>query len=209
MDQYQPHSQELGRCMVIGMSDGLIVPFSLATGMYAAGVGAVQIGMAGIVAAAAGGILMGIGGYFSEKDEPKHHGSDEAELEKSKEMYNSIGLHESIQRQAMEAIEKDHQTLASLIEPVPGTETTQPVKNGLIIMLCYFAAGFTSMLPYFLMQARTAFVSSVLITFILLIAVGFIKGKITGTSSSTAIARFLITGVLASAATYLVAGLFR
>ena len=56
-------SSEIVRDIIIGVSDGLTVPFALAAGLSGADVSSSIILIAGIAEVAAGAISMGLGGY--------------------------------------------------------------------------------------------------------------------------------------------------
>src|SRR5437868_15402338 len=115
-------SSELLRDIVIGMSDGLTVPFALAAGLSGAKVESGIIVIAGIAEIAAGSIAMGLGGYLAGKTEQDHYRSEvkreydevEAVPEKEKEevmdFFASIGLSKQMQLQATNEIIKDKDT---------------------------------------------------------------------------------------------------
>src|SRR5438105_850171 len=64
------------RDVVIGMADGLTVPFALAAGLSGAVVPAGIIVMAGLAEIAAGSIAMGLGGYLAGKSDAEHYDSE-------------------------------------------------------------------------------------------------------------------------------------
>src|SRR5687767_15412845 len=61
------------RDIVIGMADGLTVPFALAAGLSGAVQGAGIIVTAGLAEIAAGSIAMGLGGYLAAKSDAEHY----------------------------------------------------------------------------------------------------------------------------------------
>src|ERR1700733_9493909 len=67
---------ELVRDIVIGMSDGLTVPFALAAGLSGAHLPSNLIVTAGLAEIAAGSIAMGLGGYLAAKGEAEHYESE-------------------------------------------------------------------------------------------------------------------------------------
>src|SRR5438477_7938580 len=105
--------------IVIGMSDGLTVPFALAAGLSGAVSSTHIIVIAGIAEIAAGSIAMGLGGYLAGKTEQDHYNSElkreyyevdhlrEREIEETKEFFANIGLSEELQVRATEEISKD------------------------------------------------------------------------------------------------------
>src|SRR5688572_20087233 len=109
-------SSDALRDIVIGMSDGLTVPFALAAGLSGAVDSTSIIVIAGIAEIAAGSIAMGLGGYLAGKTEQDHYNSElkrefdevervpEREKEEVREFFSAIGLSESVQEQATEEI---------------------------------------------------------------------------------------------------------
>ena len=112
-------SSALLRDVVIGMSDGLTVPFALAAGLTGAVSTSGIIVIAGIAEIAAGGIAMGLGGYLAGKTEQDHYDSElkreyaeveripEMEKQEVKDFFQNIGLSEELQNKATEEISKD------------------------------------------------------------------------------------------------------
>ena len=112
-------SSDLLRDVVIGMSDGLTVPFALAAGLSGAVDSTHIIVIAGIAEIAAGSIAMGLGGYLAGKTEQDHYNSEvkreyyevehlrHREIEETKEFFKNIGLSEELQDKATEEISKD------------------------------------------------------------------------------------------------------
>src|SRR5204862_1433143 len=109
-------SSDLLRDIVIGMSDGLTVPFALAAGLSGAVSTSGIIVVAGIAEIAAGGIAMGLGGYLAGKTEQDHYDSElkreydevervpEREKEEVKIFFANIGLSKDMQDKAAEEI---------------------------------------------------------------------------------------------------------
>src|SRR6478672_3470332 len=112
-------SSDLLRDIVIGMSDGLTVPFALAAGLSGAVASSSIIVIAGIAEIAAGSIAMGLGGYLAGKTEQDHYDSElkreyqevelvpEREKQEVREFFAQIGLSEEVQHKATEEIAKD------------------------------------------------------------------------------------------------------
>src|SRR5215218_6306728 len=105
--------------IVIGMSDGLTVPFALAAGLSGAVNSTGIIVIAGIAEVCAGSIAMGLGGYLAGKTEQDHYSSElkreyyevdnlrDREIAETKEFFSNIGLSEALQEQATQEIAKD------------------------------------------------------------------------------------------------------
>ena len=112
-------SSYLLRDVVIGMSDGLTVPFALAAGLSGAVDSSSIVVIAGIAEIAAGSIAMGLGGYLAGKTEQDHYASEvrreydevehlrHKEIEETKEFFANIGLSPALQDQATEEIAQD------------------------------------------------------------------------------------------------------
>src|SRR5882757_1667455 len=125
MDSYLQHEEKhlqnssLLTDIVIGMSDGLTVPFALAAGLSGAVSSTNIIVIAGIAEIAAGSIAMGLGGYLAGKTEQDHYNSElkreydevehlrHLEIKETKEFFANIGLSEELQERATEEISKD------------------------------------------------------------------------------------------------------
>src|ERR1041384_1783762 len=113
-DHVEQHlkSSDLLTDVVIGMSDGLTVPFALAAGLSGAVVSSNIIVIAGIAEIAAGSIAMGLGGYLAGKTEQDHYKSEvkreyyevenlrDLALAETKEFFANLGLSEKIQQEA-------------------------------------------------------------------------------------------------------------
>src|SRR5437899_1278001 len=105
-----PHTErhftagETVRDIVIGMSDGLTVPFALAAGLSGAVDSTRIIITAGLAEIAAGSIAMGLGGYLAARSDAEHYASErrreeqeivekrEAELAEVEEVFRTYGL---------------------------------------------------------------------------------------------------------------------
>src|SRR6476660_5744061 len=105
-------SSEMLRDIVIGMSDGLTVPFALAAGLSGAVSSTSIIVIAGIAEICAGSIAMGLGGYLAGKTEMDHYRNElkreydevekvpHKEREEVKDFFAGIGLSDEMQQQA-------------------------------------------------------------------------------------------------------------
>jgi hypothetical protein len=71
-------ASETVRDIVIGMSDGLTVPFALAAGLSGAVEATAIIITAGLAEVAAGAIAMGLGGYLAARTDAEHYASERA-----------------------------------------------------------------------------------------------------------------------------------
>jgi VIT1/CCC1 family predicted Fe2+/Mn2+ transporter len=220
-------SSDTLRDIVIGMSDGLTVPFALAAGLSGA-VGADGthiIVIAGIAEVAAGSIAMGLGGYLAGKTEQDHYNSElkreyyevdnlrHREIEETKEFFKKIGLSEDLQERATEEIAKDKkQWVDFMMKYELGLETPDPkraTKSALNIGLSYIAGGMVPLSPYFFVNTPVDGLKiSVIVTLLCLFIFGWFKSKITGINPWWGALRVMMIGAAAAAAAFGVAKLF-
>jgi len=219
-------SSDFIRDVVIGMSDGLTVPFALAAGLTGAVANSSIVVIAGIAEIVAGSIAMGLGGYLAGKTEQDHFNSElkreyeeveripEMEKKEVKDFFENIGLSEEIQIQATEEIAKDKKQWVDfmmkfelgLSKPDPRRAT----KSALNIGLSYAAGGIIPLSPYFFIaDSRQALKISVIATLICLFLFGYFKSKITGIPPFSGALRVMLIGAVAAAAAFGVALLFR
>src|SRR4026208_339409 len=199
----KPHKEEhlkssdILRDVVIGMSDGLTVPFALAAGLSGAVDSTNIIVIAGIAEIAAGSIAMGLGGYLAGKTEQDHYTSElkreyyevdnlrDREIDETKEFFKNIGLSEELQDKATEEIAKDKkQWVEFMMKHELGLDKPDPkraTKSALNIGLSYAAGGLVPLSPYIFTDTPVAALKiSVVLTLLCLFVFGFFKSKITG-----------------------------
>jgi VIT1/CCC1 family predicted Fe2+/Mn2+ transporter len=218
-------SSDLLRDVVIGMSDGLTVPFALAAGLSGAVDSSSIIIIAGIAEIAAGSIAMGLGGYLAGKTEQDHYRSEvkreydevenlrHRELEETKEFFANIGLSPALQDQATAEIAQDKDRWVDFMMKYElGLDKPDPkraTKSALNIGLSYIAGGVIPLSPYFFIaDAKEALIYSVIATLICLFIFGFFKSKVTGINPWQGALRVTMIGALAAAAAFGVASLF-
>lgn len=218
-------STDFLRDIVIGMSDGLTVPFALAAGLSGAVSSSNIIVIAGIAEICAGSIAMGLGGYLSGKTEQDHYQSEikreynevenlrEVEISETKEFFANIGLSPALQEQATEEIARDKDRwVAFMMKYELGLEKPDPkraTKSALNIGLSYIAGGIIPLSPYFFIDDSTeALKISVVATLICLFIFGYFKSKMTGVNPLAGAIRVTMIGAMAAAAAFGVAKLF-
>ena len=212
------------RDIVIGMSDGLTVPFALAAGLSGAVSSSAIIVIAGIAEICAGSIAMGLGGYLAGKTEQDHYSSEQKrefdevenlrpkELEETKEFFAGIGLSAALQEQATAEIAQDkHRWVNFMMKYELGLEKPDPrraTKSALNIGLSYIAGGIIPLSPYFFISnASEALEISVVATLICLFVFGYFKSKITGVNAWMGALQVTMIGAMAAAAAFGVAKL--
>jgi len=219
-------SSDFLRDVVIGMSDGLTVPFALAAGLTGAVANSSIIVIAGIAEIVAGSIAMGLGGYLAGKTEQDHFNSElkreydevekvpEMEKKEVKVFFENLGLSEEVQLKATEEISKDKKQWVDfmmkfelgLAKPDPKRAT----KSALNIGLSYAVGGIIPLSPYFFIDdSREALKFSVVATLICLFIFGYFKSKITGIPAFSGALKVMLIGALAAAAAFGVALFFK
>lgn len=227
----QPHneehlkSSEALRDIVIGMSDGLTVPFALAAGLSGAVNSTSIIVIAGIAEIAAGSIAMGLGGYLAGKTEQDHYNTEEKreyyevdnlrhkEVEETKEFFAKIGLSKELQEKATEEISSNKkQWVDFMMKYELGLEKPDPkraTKSALNIGLSYIAGGLVPLSPYFFVDSPVEGLKiSVIVTLLCLFIFGWFKSKITGINPWSGALRVALIGAAAAGAAFGVAKLF-
>ncbi len=213
---------ETVRDVVIGMSDGLTVPFALAAGLSGAINTTSIIVTAGLAEIAAGSIAMGLGGYMAAKSDAEHYFSErereesevreKAEIEASEvaEVFQTYGLTAEESKPIVDALRKRPQAWVDFMMRFElGLERPDPkraVISAATIAGAYIAGGSIPLGPYILLStASTALKVSVVITLIALAAFGYIKGRFTGTSPLRSAMKTVLVGGLAAAAAFIIA----
>lgn len=219
-------SSDILRDVVIGMSDGLTVPFALAAGLTGAVSNSSIIVIAGIAEIVAGSIAMGLGGYLAGKTEQDHYNSElkreyeevervpEKEKDEVKEFFQKIGLSEELQTKATEEIAQDKkQWVDFMMKFELGLDAPDPkraTKSALNIGISYAVGGIIPLSPYFFIaDSREALKFSAIATLICLFVFGYFKSKITGVPVLTGAFKVMLIGALAAGAAFGVALLFK
>jgi len=220
---------ETVRDIVIGMSDGLTVPFALAAGLTGAIAQAGIIVTAGLAEIAAGSIAMGLGGYLAAKSDAEHYAKErEREKREVKEIpdeekrevaqvFHSYGLSDEESEPIVEALAKHPQKWVDFMMRFElGLEKPDPKRalvSAFTIALSYVAGGLIPLAPYIAadfvkqMSVATALLLSVGLTLIALLVFGFIKGRFTGTRPLRSALQTALIGSVAAGAAFLIARL--
>ncbi|HKH62197.1 MAG TPA: VIT1/CCC1 transporter family protein [Flavitalea sp.] len=218
-------SSDALRDIVIGMSDGLTVPFALAAGLSGAVISTGIIVIAGIAEIAAGSIAMGLGGYLAGKTEQDHYNSElkreyeevervpETEKEEVREFFENIGLSKDLQTQVVEEIAKDKAKWVDfMMKHELGLERPDPsraTKSALNIGISYIVGGLVPLSPYFFIEEPIeALKISGIVTLACLFIFGYFKSRFTGVNPVEGAIRVAFIGALAAAAAFGVAKLF-
>jgi VIT1/CCC1 family predicted Fe2+/Mn2+ transporter len=217
-------ASELVRDIVIGMSDGLTVPFAIAAGMSGAAVAAKIVVTAGLAEIAAGSISMGLGGYLSGRTDVEHYETErrrerleteempEQEMAEVAYVLRDLGLQEAQIAPVTEAISHDRNRWVDFMMRFElGLERPDPrraVQSALTIGLSYAFAGLIPLAPYMLIQSvSTALYVSAAVTLLSLLIFGYVKAKITGTDAIRSAGQTILVGGLAAGAAFGIARL--
>lgn len=218
------------RDIVIGMADGLTVPFALAAGLT--GIAEASPGIivtAGLAEVAAGAIAMGLGGYLAARSDAEHYVKErEREKREVKEIpdeekrevaqvFHSYGLSHEESEPIVEALTKHPQKWVDFMMRFElGLEKPDPKRafvSAFTIASSYVAGGLIPLAPYILaayvrrMNVETALFFSVVVTLLALFVFGFIKGRFTGTRPLRSALQTALIGSLAAGAAFLIARL--
>ena len=218
-------SSEVVRDIVIGMSDGLTVPFALAAGLTGAVDASHIVVVAGFAEIAAGSIAMGLGGYLAARSDEDHYASELAREEREivervqdernevHEILESYGLDQKARDQIVAAFERSPRIWADwmmrfelgLEKPEPG----RALRSAGTIAVSYIAGGLIPLVPYLVtQQSQLALRYSVVATIVALAVFGFVKGRFTGLNPLRSAFRTTLIGGLAAGVAYSVAKLF-
>jgi VIT1/CCC1 family predicted Fe2+/Mn2+ transporter len=210
---------EIVRDVVIGMSDGLTVPFALAAGLSGIANSTKIVITGGLAEIAAGSIAMGLGGYLAARSDAEHYAKEQAIEQQEVETIPDVEAEEVAQVLLTYGLEKDQSALvANALRQRPsawidfmmrfelGLEKPNPKRaltSALTIGLSYIAGGFIPLTPYMLIHnAGTALVFSVVFTLVALFIFGYVKGRFTGTRPVRSAMQTALIGGLAAAAAY-------
>lgn len=210
------------RDIVIGMADGLTVPFALAAGLS----GAVQqpgiIVTAGLAEIAAGSIAMGLGGYLAAKSDAEHYAAErqrehrevlekpKVEMEEVAEIFRGYGIAEQHIRPVVDAMrQRPRQWVDFMMRFELGLEMPDPKRarvSAALIGGAYVVGGLIPLAPYMLLQSlTTALVVSAITTLAALAVFGFIKGRYTGSAPMKSAFQTTLIGALAASAAFAIA----
>ena len=217
-------SSEVVRDVVIGMSDGLTVPFALAAGLTGAVHSTGIIVTAGLAEIAAGSIAMGLGGYLAAKSDAEHYAKERErekrevaeipheEMREVAEVFQDYGLTpeqtwpivDALRRQPKQWIDFMMRFELGLEKPNPKRALTSAVTIG----GAYAAGGLVPLAPYIATDnASRALLLSITVTLITLLVFGFVKGRFTGMRPIRSALQTAFIGSVAAGAAFVIARL--
>lgn len=221
----RPHVEEhftagdIVRHVVIGMSDGLTVPFALAAGISGAVASSHVVVTAGLAEVAAGSIAMGLGGYLAARGDAEHYvrerhreesevkektAAEEAEVV---DILTRYGVHEAASKAVVDALKRQpNRWVDFMMRFELGLERPNPrraLASAVTIGGAYVAGGLFPLLPYMLIgQAASALLVSIGLTLAALLVFGFVKGRVSGARPLRSAIQTVVIGGLAAAAAF-------
>ncbi|HLX91637.1 MAG TPA: VIT1/CCC1 transporter family protein [Puia sp.] len=229
LEQHTEHhltSSAMIRDVVIGMSDGLTVPFALAAGLSGAVQNTGLIIIAGLAEIAAGSIAMGLGGYLAAKTEVDYYNSElqreyseietvpQIEKQEVKDFFANLGLSNETQDQAVGEVIKDKDRWANFMMKYElGLDRPDPKrarKSAFNIGMSYIVGGLIPLLPYFFTgNGIDGLKISSAITLVCLFVFGYFKSRITGVNAFSGALRVTVIGALAAGCAFGIAKLIQ
>lgn len=226
MEHSEKHlkSSEFLTDIVIGMSDGLTVPFALAAGLSGAVSSNGIIVTAGVAEIVAGSIAMGLGGYLAGRTEIEHYANElekeyfevehipEKEISEIKEIFASYGLSSTSQDLIAHELAKDKDKWVNFMMKFElGLEQPNPKRarhSALTIGVSYAIGGVIPLSGYlFSDNPQSGLMISSIITVICLFTFGFLKSKAIGQPVLKGALKVMLIGVVAAACAFFIAKL--
>ncbi len=210
------------RDIIIGMSDGLTVPFALTAGLSGVLSTTHLIVVSGIAEIAAGCISMGLGGYLAGESEVEQYQKEilneyheietvpHLELKEVEDILIDLGVDEPLSKEVALQISRDKDNWAEFMMKLE-LKMEKPAHNRAAISagtiaVSYLVGGFIPLLPYVIFSnIHTGFLVSCGFTTLALIIFGFFKSKMTGQPLIKGTLKVTITGIIAATAAYLLA----
>lgn len=217
-------SSEKVRDFVIGMSDGLTVPFALAAGLSGAVDSNTIVITAGLAEIAAGSIAMGLGGYLAGRTEIEHYESEErreydeieklhhVEIQETKDIFAKYGLDNDLQEKIAHAIAQDKKKWVDFMMRfelgLDRPDKNRAHQSAFIIGISYVIGGLIPLTAYFFTDTTMdGLIYSSAITLVCLVAFGLIKSKLTGQPLFKGAMRVALVGAAAASAAFGIATL--
>ncbi len=215
---------EVVRDIVIGMSDGLTVPFALAAGLTGAIDNSHIVVTAGLAEIAAGSIAMGLGGYLAARGDAEHYNSElerefrevrevpDTEADEITDIFQEYGVTPEDSQSTVNSLRnRPKQWVDFMMRFELGLEKPNPSRarnSAGTIAGSYVVGGLVPLFPYFLEHsARSALWYSVAFTLLALLIFGFVKGRFTGVKPLKSALQTVVIGGIAAAAAFAIARL--
>ena len=207
------------RDIVIGMSDGLTVPFALAAGLTGAISQTHLIVTAGFAEIAAGSIAMGLGGYLASRGDAEHYAHElareqqeivavpDVEAEEVRDIFRTYGLSDAESAGVVGSLrQRPKDWVAFMMRFELGLEPPEPGrawKSALTIAAAYIVGGIIPLSAYLILSdTQSALRLSAGVTIAALAVFGAIKGHFTGVPVVRSALQTSVIGTLAAAAAF-------
>ncbi len=215
-------ASEVIKDIVIGMADGLTVPFALSAGLSGAVLASHLVVTAGVAEIAAGAIAMGLGGYLAAKGDADHYAHERKreqyevqeferrEISEVVEIFSEFGLSRDDCAPIIARFRANPEAWVDFMMRYElGLERPDPRRawrSALTIGSAYVVGGVIPLLPYMLIALpQRALGVSALATLLALAIFGYVKGRLTGVGAVRGALQTTLIGSLASAAAYFLA----
>jgi VIT1/CCC1 family predicted Fe2+/Mn2+ transporter len=216
-------ASEVVRDAVIGMADGLTVPFALAAGLTAINSTRIIV-TAGLAEIAAGAIAMGLGGYLAAKSDAEHYAKERErekrevaeipheEMREVAEVFEEYGLTKEQTKPIVEALRRQPKKWVDFMMRFElGLEKPDPrraMTSAVTIGGAYAVGGFVPLAPYMAYSnVTTALIFSIVVTLLALLIFGFVKGRFTGMRPVRSALQTAFIGSAAAGAAFIIARL--
>ena len=218
------NSSNLVRDIIIGMSDGLTVPFALTAGLSGVLDTNHLIIVSGLSEITAGCISMGLGGFLAGQTEVEHYESElkreyeeveqvpDIEIQEVEAIFIDMEVDEAMSRQVTQQISQDKDKWVDFMMRfelgLDKPDKDRAVKSALTIALSYLLGGFIPLFPYLVTpNNQQGFYFSCIITVIALLVFGYFKSKVTDQPLLKGTLKVALTGIIAAVAAYTLAKL--
>jgi len=208
--------------IIIGMSDGLTVPFALTAGLSGVLNTNHLIIVSGLAEITAGCISMGLGGFLAGQSEVEHYEAElkreyseiesvpMTELKEVVDIFTKMGVSEPLSKQVALQVSKNKDIWSDLMMKLE-LNMEKPVKNRAAISastigISYLVGGFIPLFPYIISNnSKTGFYISCIVTIMALITFGYFKSKMTAQPLIKGTFKVAVTGIIAATAAFLLA----
>jgi predicted membrane protein (TIGR00267 family) len=222
MSELHKTNTDLIKDIIIGISDGLTVPFALTAGLSGVLNTNHLIIVSGLAEITAGCISMGLGGYLAGQTEVENYNTELKrefyeidtvpliELKEVEDIFIEMGVEKSLSKQVAVQISKDKNRWAEFMMKLE-LRMEKPSKNRAAksagtIALSYLIGGFIPLAPYIIISDnKTGFYVSCIATTLALIVFGYFKSRMTGQPLILGTIKVTFIGIVAAAAAFLLA----
>jgi VIT1/CCC1 family predicted Fe2+/Mn2+ transporter len=210
---------------ILGLSDGITVPFAIAAGLVSASTDATIIIAAVLSEIVAGSISMGLGEYLAMNTEAEHYARErkreesetenkpEVEKQEVADIFQKFGLSEeeservtaSLSTRKKDWVDFMMRFELGLLEP----DKRQALKGGVTIALAYALGGLIPLSPYIFLShdVALAFKVSIAVTVCTFVIFGYIRGRLVASNPWKGVFQTVLIGSIAATAAFLIAKL--